>query len=161
MFIIRYYYHSLYVDGLEMNKISYTFNLRHVTYVAGDFQEKNKILIYFQSNTQTRKMGNYKKEGCRGVSKTLFPKTSMMEQLTIFTKTLHHCRAWWQSQNGFLQVLPQSHEMALHLSSIIIYTSIIIYLYITLHLSFICRRHYRTRPVFVRSLATEVLFVRF
>ena len=90
MFIIRYYYHSLYVDGLEMNKISYVFNLLHVTYVAGDFQEKNKMFIYFQSNTQTRKMGKYKKEGCRGVSKTLFSKTSMMEQLTIFTKTLHH-----------------------------------------------------------------------
>ena len=71
------------------------------------------------------------------------------------------CRAWWQSQNGFLQVLRRLHKMALHLSFIIIYTSIIIYLYMTLHLSSICKRHYKTRPVSVRSLTTEVLFVRF
>ena len=61
MFIIRYYYNSLYVDGLQMNKISYAFNLCHLTYVAEVFQEKNKMLIYFQSSTQTRKVEKYKK----------------------------------------------------------------------------------------------------
>ena len=71
------------------------------------------------------------------------------------------CRAWWQSQNGFLQVLRRLHKMALHLSFITIYTSIIIYLYMTLHLSSICKWHYKTRPVSVWSLTTEVLFVRF
>ena len=49
--------------------------------------------------------------------------------------------------------------MALHLSSIIIHTSAIIYLYITLHLSPISRRHYRMRPVFVRSLTTEDIII--
>ena len=31
----------------------------------------------------------------------------------------------------------------------------------TLHSTFLCRRHYRMRPVSVRTLTAEVLFVRF
>ena len=41
--IIKYYNHSLYIDGLEMDKI--LILLIYVT-VAGDFQEKNKMFIY-------------------------------------------------------------------------------------------------------------------
>ena len=65
--IIKYYNNSLYIDGLEMDKI---LVLSIYVTVAGDFQEKNKMFIYVQANTQTRKVGIYKKEGCRGVSQT-------------------------------------------------------------------------------------------
>ena len=95
--IIKYYNHSLYIDGLEMDKI--LILLIYVT-VAGDFQEKNKMFIYVQSNTQTRKVGKYKKEGCRGVSQTrrkrLPPEFLFNLIPATLSKMIHNffCKCW-------------------------------------------------------------------
>ena len=42
-----WYFHGQYkANGLGTNKISYVFNLRHVSKVAAHFQKKNKMFIY-------------------------------------------------------------------------------------------------------------------
>ena len=95
--IIKYYNNSLYIDGLEMDKI---LVLSINVTVAGDFQEKNKMFIYVQANTQTRKVGIYKKEGCRGVSQTRRKRLSPEYLFNLLPATLlkkiHNlfCKCW-------------------------------------------------------------------
>ena len=66
------YFHGQYItNGLGSNKISYIFDLRHMSQLAADFQKKNKNVYIFTQVSKQRKWKNIKKRGCRAVFRTL------------------------------------------------------------------------------------------